>query len=39
MTIKELAGILNVSPTTVSNAVNGHTEKMSEETRRKISRL
>ncbi len=38
MTIKELAGILNVSPTTVSNVVNGHTEKMSEETRRKIER-
>lgn len=36
ITIKELAGILNVSPTTVSNVVNGHTEKMSEETRRKI---
>ena len=36
ITIKELAGILNVSPTTISNVVNGHTEKMSEETRRKI---
>ncbi len=38
ITIKELASILNVSPTTVSNVVNGHTEKMSEETRRKIER-
>lgn len=36
ITIKELAAILDVSPTTVSNVVNGHTEKMSVATRRRI---
>lgn len=36
MTIKELAAVLGVSATTVSNVVNGHTEKMSFETRKKI---
>lgn len=36
ITIKEIARILGVSPTTVSNVVNGHTEKMSAATRHKI---
>jgi len=36
MTIKEIAAILGVSATTVSNVVNGHTEKMSAKTRRRI---
>lgn len=36
ITIKEIAAMLDVSPTTVSNVLNGHTEKMSEKTRRKI---
>lgn len=36
MTIKEIAEILGVSATTVSNVVNGHTEKMSADTRKKI---
>lgn len=34
VTIKEIAAILGVSSTTVSNVVNGHTEKMSAKTRR-----
>lgn len=36
ITIKEIASILGVSSTTVSNVVNGHTQKMSSETRRKV---
>lgn len=36
ITIKEIATILGVSPTTVSNVVNGHTNKMSIETRQKV---
>ena len=36
ITIKELASILGLSPTTVSNVVNGHTEKMSPATRQRI---
>lgn len=36
ITIKEIAAILCVSPTTVSNVVNGHTEKMSAATRKRI---
>ena len=36
ITIKELASILGISPTTVSNVVNGHTEKMSPATRQRI---
>lgn len=36
ITIKEIARILGVSPTTVSNVVNGHTEKMSADTRKKV---
>lgn len=36
ITIKEIAGILGVSPTTVSNVVNGHTQKMSPATRRRV---
>lgn len=36
ITIKEIAAILGISSTTVSNVVNGHTEKMSAETRRKV---
>lgn len=36
ITIKEIASRLGVSPTTVSNVVNGHTEKMSAETRQRI---
>ncbi len=36
ITIKELASILGISPTTVSNVVNGHTEKMSPTTRQRI---
>lgn len=36
ITIKEIAAVLGVSPTTVSNVVNGHVEKMSSDTRRKI---
>ncbi len=36
ITIKEIAAMLEVSPTTVSNVVNGHTEKMSEKTRQRI---
>lgn len=35
-TIKEIAAALGVSATTVSNVVNGHTEKMSEETRSRV---
>lgn len=38
ITIKEIATILGVSPTTVSNVVNGHTEKMSPETRSRIEK-
>lgn len=36
ITIKEIASILCLSPTTVSNVVNGHTDKMSPATRRRI---
>lgn len=36
ITIKEIASILGISPTTVSNVVNGHTEKMSSATRQRI---
>ena len=36
ITIKEIASILGVSPTTVSNVVNGHTGKMSRETRQRV---
>ncbi|MCI5530868.1 MAG: LacI family transcriptional regulator [Blautia sp.] len=36
ITIKKIAAQLGVSPTTVSNVINGRTEKMSEETRRKV---
>lgn len=36
ITIKEIASILGLSPTTVSNVVNGHTEKMSPATRQRI---
>lgn len=35
-TIKQIAEELGVSPTTVSNVINGRTGKMSLETRRKI---
>ena len=33
ITIKEMAKQLGVSPTTVSNVINGRTEKMSEQTK------
>lgn len=36
ITIKEIASILGVSATTVSNVVNGYTEKMSSATRHRI---
>ena len=36
ITIKELAKELGVSPTTVSNVINGRTRKMSPETRKRI---
>lgn len=36
ITIKELASELGVSPTTVSNVINGRTGKMSPETRKRI---
>lgn len=36
MTIKEIAELLGVSPTTVSNVIHGHCSKMSEDTRKKI---
>ena len=36
VTIKEMAKQLGVSPTTVSNVINGRTGKMSEKTRQKI---
>ncbi len=36
ITIKELAKELGVSPTTVSNVINGKTRKMSPETRKRI---
>lgn len=36
ITIKEIANQLGVSPTTVSNVVNGRTEKMSAKTRQRI---
>ncbi len=36
MTIKEIAELIGVSPTTVSNVIHGHGKKMSEETRKKI---
>ena len=39
ITIKELARQLGVSPTTVSNVINGRTEKMSEQTRMRIEEM
>lgn len=36
ITIKEIAEKLGISPTTVSNVIHGRTEKMSEETRKKV---
>lgn len=39
ITIKEIAERLGVSPTTVSNVLNGRTEKMSEQTRLKIEEM
>lgn len=36
ITIKELAKELGVSPTTISNVINGRTRKMSPETRKRI---
>lgn len=36
VTIKEIAQQLGVSTTTVSNVINGHTNKMSEETRLRV---
>ncbi len=36
ITIKELASILGTSPTTVSNVLNGHTDKMSPSTRQRV---
>lgn len=36
ITIKEIASILGISSATVSNVVNGHTEKMSAETRHRV---
>ncbi len=39
ITIKEIARMLGVSPTTVSNVLNGRTEKMSEQTRIKIEEM
>ena len=36
ITIKEIAKQLGVSPTTVSNVLNGRTGKMSPETRQKV---
>lgn len=36
ITIKEIANQLGVSPTTVSNVINGRTEKMSAKTRERI---
>lgn len=38
VTIKDIAEMANTSKTTVSFYLNGHTERMSEETRRRISR-
>ena len=38
-TIKEIAKQLGVSPTTVSNVINGRTEKMSEQTRMRIEEM
>ena len=35
-TIKQIAEELGISPTTVSNVINGRTGKMSAETREKI---
>ena len=39
VTIKQIAEQLGVSPTTVSNVINGRTEKMSEKTRQRIEEL
>ena len=39
VTIKQIAEQLGVSPTTVSNVINGRTEKMSEKTRQKIEEM
>lgn len=36
VTIKEIAERIGVSPTTVSNVINGRTDKMSENTRKKV---
>ena len=38
VTIKEIAQQLGVSPTTVSNVLNGRTGKMSPETRQKVQK-
>lgn len=37
-TIREIAEKIGVSPTTVSNVINGHTEKVSPETLKKVER-
>ena len=39
ITIKEMAKQLGVSPTTVSNVINGRTEKMSEQTKLRIEEM
>ena len=39
ITIKEMAKQLGVSPTTVSNVINGRTEKMSEKTKLRIEEM
>lgn len=39
ITIKEIARQLGVSPTTVSNVINGRTEKMSEQTKLRIEEM
>ena len=39
ITSKEIAKQLGVSPTTVSNVINGRTEKMSEQTRMRIEEM
>ena len=39
ITIKEMAKELGVSPTTVSNVINGRTEKMSEQTKLRIEEM
>lgn len=39
ITIKEMAEILGISPTTVSNVINGKTSEVSEKTAEKVRRL